>query len=311
MTRQRAIFKRRKAARSEETILSFKLGYINLMITLVPFLLSIAVFSRLAVLDLHLPKLSSQGGGASSPRRLALTVEIEERGIAVSDGPERLAFFSNREGEIETEPLSILMQKLKGSSGGKRDHHLKPAEYPVRGSDLRHRRLSSGETEGGAGSNPFPRYFAGGGLLMLRRIRRKKGEVPYLNLISLMDMFTILVIFLLFQASNEGEALPISKNVILPLSTASQPPDRALTITVTSEEISLDGAFIVGSRAVLEKEAPLIEPLHERLLSIGGRRATILGDRKIPFALLKKVMRTVAEAGIDQLSLAVLSKESS
>src|SRR3989338_5614206 len=122
MTRQRAIFKRRKAARSEETILSFKLGYINLMITLVPFLLSIAVFSRLAVLDLHLPKLSSQGGGASSPRRLALTVEIEERGIAVSDGPERLAFFSRREGGVETEPLSSLMQKLK------KDH---PAENEI------------------------------------------------------------------------------------------------------------------------------------------------------------------------------------
>jgi biopolymer transport protein ExbD len=145
---------------------------------------------------------------------------------------------------------------------------------------------------------------------MLRRIRRKRSENPYLNLISLMDMFTILVIFLLFQASNEGEVLPIANDVILPLSTASEAPRRTLTITITPREILLGGTPVVDVPAVLEGSAPVLAPLKERLVSDGGKRVTILGDRKIPFTLLKKVMVTCTESGIDQISLAVLSKES-
>lgn len=117
---RKGLFKRRKAARAEAALLSFKLGYINLMITLVPFLLSIAVFSRLAILELHLPKLSAPMENVSlqTPEpppssRFALTVAIEEEGVAVSNGSERLAFYPSREGRAPTDELSALMQKLK------------------------------------------------------------------------------------------------------------------------------------------------------------------------------------------------------
>jgi biopolymer transport protein ExbD len=145
---------------------------------------------------------------------------------------------------------------------------------------------------------------------MRNRIRRRKKEIPYLNLISLMDMFTILVIFLLFQVSNEGEVLSVAKDVILPVSTASQSPRRAITVTVTAKEILVEGTSIAQSQIVSEEEDPVIAPLRERLLGAGAKKVTILGDRKVPFALLKKVMVTCTDAGIDQISLAVLSKES-
>jgi biopolymer transport protein ExbD len=146
--------------------------------------------------------------------------------------------------------------------------------------------------------------------VIVRRIRRKKSENPYLNLISLMDMFTILVIFLLFQASNDGEVLPIARGVILPQSTASEAPRRALTITITPTEILLSDARIADVQTVLNEPEPWVPALKERLSAQTEKRVTILGDRNIPFTLLKKVMVTCTESGIDRISLAVLSKES-
>lgn len=144
---------------------------------------------------------------------------------------------------------------------------------------------------------------------MVRRMRRKEKKIPYLNLISLMDMFTILVIFLLFQASGDGEVLSIDKDVILPVSNASQLPRPALTITVTAEQVSVDGDRVADSRALLREADPVIAPLKERLVGKRPDKVTILGDRSIPFALLKKVMVTATDSGIEQISLAVLNRE--
>jgi biopolymer transport protein ExbD len=144
---------------------------------------------------------------------------------------------------------------------------------------------------------------------MLRRIKRKKAEIPYINLISLMDMFTILVIFLLFQASSGEEVLSVAKDVILPVSTASQPPQRALTVTVTPKEILVDGTRVAETAPVLQEKEVVIFALQTRISSAGGKKVTILGDRTIPFALLKKVMVTCTESGIEQISLAVLNRE--
>lgn len=115
----RGIFKRKKAARAEASLLSFKLGYINLMITLVPFLLSIAVFSRLAVLDLHLPKIGDDSesvtlqNSKATAAPLSLTVAIDEEGVVVSNGPERIASIRHQEGKPDAAAISALMQKLK------------------------------------------------------------------------------------------------------------------------------------------------------------------------------------------------------
>lgn len=118
---QRGVFKRKKKALSESALLSFKLGYINLMITLVPVLLSIAVFSRLAIVDLHLPRLGSgsqgaalqSGGPASSP--LALVVAIQQEEVVVSNGERQLASFPRRNEKIDVAPLARFMQALKKS----------------------------------------------------------------------------------------------------------------------------------------------------------------------------------------------------
>jgi hypothetical protein len=115
---RRGMFKRKKEDLAEASLLSFKIGYINLMKTLVPVLLSIAVFSRLAMVDLHLPRLEGgpaemlPQGGPVSPS-LSLTVAIEKEGIAVSNGEEKLAFFPDQDQKRDLAGLSLLLQKVK------------------------------------------------------------------------------------------------------------------------------------------------------------------------------------------------------
>lgn len=119
---QRGIFKKKKKALSESALLSFKLGYINLMITLVPVLLSIAVFSRLAIVDLHLPRLGGGGDTVSlqapagpSSSRISLRVAIRREGVLVLDGEKELAAFPKRESRLDFASLSQFMQKLKSA----------------------------------------------------------------------------------------------------------------------------------------------------------------------------------------------------
>jgi biopolymer transport protein ExbD len=115
---RRGIFKRRKEDLLEASLFSFKIGYINLMKTLVPVLLSIAVFSRLAMVDLHLPKLEGgstevalqEGPPASS---FSLVVAIQKEGIAVSNGERALAFLRHQDRKLDLDGLSLLMQKVK------------------------------------------------------------------------------------------------------------------------------------------------------------------------------------------------------
>ncbi|HZR46111.1 MAG TPA: biopolymer transporter ExbD [Candidatus Manganitrophaceae bacterium] len=119
---QRGIFKKKKKALAESALLSFKLGYINLMITLVPVLLSIAVFSRLAIVDLHLPRLGGgsdtvalQNSAAAPSSRISLMVAIRREGVAVLDGDKELASFPKRENKLDFASLSRFMQKLKSA----------------------------------------------------------------------------------------------------------------------------------------------------------------------------------------------------
>ncbi len=151
-----------------------------------------------------------------------------------------------------------------------------------------------------------------------RRARRATG----LNLVSLMDIFTILVFFLLVS-SGDGEVLPTTRSVQLPESLAEQRPRQNVVVMVTDTDILLQGRKVLTVDAALQEKGlnlrPLLEALHRlearRLRRASGegqerREVTIMGNRDIPYRLLKKVMATCTEAGFGRVSLAVLQKVS-
>lgn len=155
--------------------------------------------------------------------------------------------------------------------------------------------------------------------LRMEKHHKRKHSALGINLVSLMDIFTILVFFLLVNAS-DGEILPTHKSVELPESISEQQPRVTVTVMVNEDNILLHGQ-VIASVANLMKEqgnyskvlqAALIEQAGDAL-SVGGdpaerREATIMGDKDIPFRLLKKVMASCTQAGFNRISLAVLQK---
>lgn len=147
--------------------------------------------------------------------------------------------------------------------------------------------------------------------------RQKRGRsVSKLNLVSLMDIFTILVFFLLVNSS-DVEVLQTNKDIKLPQSIADQKPENTLVITVSNDAVIINGRPIVTTAAAMDGEGDQIAPLAEELGYLArrrpftaeeqqeGRDVTIMGDAAIPYKLLKKIMTTSAQAGYRNISLAV------
>lgn len=144
---------------------------------------------------------------------------------------------------------------------------------------------------------------------------RKNDRNASLNMISLMDIFTILVFFLLVNASN-SEILPTPKKVILPSASSQKLPVRNLVISVNKDTISLQGQTVTSVKSALANSSKTIKPLFDSLkkLSVNNRHitdkkgVTIMGDKNIPYVLLKKIMLTCAGAEFTNLSFAVNQK---
>ena len=149
--------------------------------------------------------------------------------------------------------------------------------------------------------------------------RHKKGIS--LNLVSLMDIFTILVFFLLVNSS-DVEVLPNAKDVQLPESIAEIKARESVVILITETEILVQGRVISQIDDVLANDDLVIPELKAELIAQAdrsllvteeddeGREVTIMGDKDIPYHLLKRVMATCTDADYARLSLAVLQKTS-
>ncbi len=153
---------------------------------------------------------------------------------------------------------------------------------------------------------------------MERTYKRHKGSTQ-LNLVSLMDIFTILVFFLLVNAS-EVEVLPSTKAIKLPESIAQQHPREAVTVMVSERAILVMGHKVADVAEALDNGRAFIPALQERLEVLAGRRqrtadeerpeVNILADKHTPYRLLRKIMLSCTRAQYGQVSLAVLQKYS-
>ncbi|HSG58840.1 MAG TPA: biopolymer transporter ExbD [Woeseiaceae bacterium] len=156
---------------------------------------------------------------------------------------------------------------------------------------------------------------------MEKHHKRNKGA-GMLNLVSLMDIFTILVFFLLVNSS-DVETLPNAKDLQLPESIAEEKAKETVVIIIGEEDIIVQGTPVAKVADVMQIKGNDIPALREALKSqndrvlrreardnIAGREVTIMGDKEIPYRLLKKVMATCTKSDYGQISLAVLQKSS-
>ena len=152
--------------------------------------------------------------------------------------------------------------------------------------------------------------------LQKRAERRNRNQsMVDMNLVSLIDVFTILIFFLM---SNVGvETLASTRAVTLPESMSQKAPKETVLVVVTGTEILVGGKPVALVKDALALPGEMIAPLKAELdveasrevireeNQADSKRVTIMGDKDIPYHLLRKVMSTAARAGYTDVSFAV------
>jgi biopolymer transport protein ExbD len=157
----------------------------------------------------------------------------------------------------------------------------------------------------------------------MSRANKKSSATGGLSLVSLMDVFTILVFFLLVNSSSSDVMEP-PKNIKLPDSAIETKPRETVIVMITPEQILVQGEPVISTQEVIDSKNPLIVEVKDRLLLqkkkvIGintkvvseSQEVTVLAHRTVPFHLMKKVMASCASAGYGKISLAVVQKAKS
>ncbi len=153
-----------------------------------------------------------------------------------------------------------------------------------------------------------------------KRAERKERNNSGLdmNLVALIDIFTILIFFLM--SSTGVEVLSTSRAIKLPESSAEKTPRETIVVTVSGSDILVDGRKVATVAEALASEDDLIAPLKTELdlqasrpvlrqeNAAQSKAITILGDKDIPYRLLRKVMVTAARANFSDVAFAVSRK---
>ena len=145
---------------------------------------------------------------------------------------------------------------------------------------------------------------------------------PGLNMVPLMDVFTILVFYLLVNSSSSDVMEP-PKSINLPASFVDSKPRETVSVIVTEYKILVQGEYVISTADVVSTTEPEILAIMQRLVELRKRvigisektvtdsgEVTVLADKTIPFEILNKVMSSCTHAGYEKISLAVMQKPS-
>jgi biopolymer transport protein ExbD len=143
-----------------------------------------------------------------------------------------------------------------------------------------------------------------------------------MDITSLMDVFTILVFFLLMNSANT-EVLEPPKEITLPASVVEEKPRETVVIFVSSEVVTVQGEVVAQTADIAQSPNSTIAPIAKRLADMRNNiiglntqkvaeseEVTLLADKSVPFAVVKKIMSTATSEGYGRISLAVLQKSS-
>ena len=154
----------------------------------------------------------------------------------------------------------------------------------------------------------------------IKRMGRNRLKLTKMNLTSLMDVFTILVFFLLIN-SGSVEVVEAPKDVKLPESMVESKPRETVVISISADEVRVQGQLVAYVEDIVNDKAAAVAPINARLAELkesvigintktvaASREVTILADRSVPFTVVKTVMSTCTAEGYENVSLAVIQK---
>lgn len=160
-----------------------------------------------------------------------------------------------------------------------------------------------------------------------RRDREAEGEIKELNITAMMDLMTIILVFLIKSFSASSITVTASEDVRPPASSARATPKDTIAITVTQKSImvgdkrkvelvnavarpeDLQGSLLLPLDAALKKEVEKLKKIAERnpAAPFSGE-VSIIGDKRISYDLLSKVLYTAGQSELDKFRFIILQK---
>jgi len=154
---------------------------------------------------------------------------------------------------------------------------------------------------------------------MLEHQLRNRAD-GQLNLIPMIDILTVMVSFLLVYSTNV-EVVQNSKGIEIPQSISENQPRTTVVVMLTKDDLFVQGERIASVAEVRASPGDIIEALRDALKrptlvgqeitaqDLAQREITVMGDKSLPYDVIKKVMRTCTDADYGRISLAVLQKD--
>lgn len=141
---------------------------------------------------------------------------------------------------------------------------------------------------------------------------------------SLIDLFMILLVFLIKNFSASPEATLYSNQINLPISSATKHPELNITITATQQDLLLNGEFVESLGNIADQKELLYTSLYEKLIYEKDKTRSIAqlnpqvaffgqvivqADKEISYKIIKRILYTCGQAEFGKISLHVLMKE--
>jgi biopolymer transport protein TolR len=154
---------------------------------------------------------------------------------------------------------------------------------------------------------------------MLQHQLRNRVEAQR-NLIPMIDILSVMVSFLLVYSTNV-EVVQNSKGIEIPQSISEHQPRTTVVVMLTKEQLFVQGELVATVADIQATPGDIIEPLRDALKrptligqqtteqDLADREITVMGDKSLPYEVLKKVMRTCTDADYGRISLAVLQRD--
>lgn len=155
-----------------------------------------------------------------------------------------------------------------------------------------------------------------------RKIKRQPEAA--LIITSLVDVFVIVLVYLIRSVSSEGSLMTSADNLVLPMSQRSKTPTEiSLTIIGDQKSITVDDVVLMETEAVRKQDSLLVKPVLELLTKKREeeKKAEILGlikeatgkvvvqfDKNTPYDIVTKIMATCGYAGYNNIKFAVSKK---
>jgi Biopolymer transport protein ExbD/TolR. len=158
-----------------------------------------------------------------------------------------------------------------------------------------------------------------------KKYRKRESSIVKLNITSMIDMFTLMVVFLLQNFSAQGQLVTPAQGLRLPKSSVEKLAKEALSVKISQKNIMVEDGIVIGPeayQALLAQKDFMIEPLYkvlnkyceeakksaEMFKTEFSGKISIQGDVEIPYNILTRVMYTCGQSGYPNMNLVVYRK---